>query len=269
MHQSSRLTAAKCQRAGFLSSASSDGVVILVAFIAIVAIVNLTIWLRYTARPSPKEEEAPKETPAAAATSSTVPESDESVNAPPPYTPPTSSPPATEPEPDKAVVDFPNPQDTAPAFVLGTFILAALVFSLVTLYFSFQYLNYCPEVDPNAELGIGSIIWWCFYGALVLGASSGLVSWGLLCWYVGGGKKQDLWLDSILLGLGIAVCLPLTMLYQLSVVVVRGCQEQFCGMTFEEEQDSVVKVVETDVEMQRLLKDDNDGVHDDEVGGRS
>lgn len=266
VHHSTRLTAAKCQRAGFLSSASGDGVVVLVAFIAVIAIVNLTIWLRYTARPSPKEKEAP----AAAAISSTEPESDESENAPPPYTPPASSPPATESEPDKAVVDFPNPKDTAPAFVLGMVLFAALVFSLVTLFFCFQYLSYCPEVEPNAPLGTGSIIGWCFYGVLVLGASSGFVSWGLLCWYVGGGKKQNLWLDSIPFGLAIAVCLPFALLYQGAVLVVRGCQKWFCGVTFEEEQDGVVEEVEADVEMQRLMKGDNDGVDDDEeVGGRS
>ncbi|KFY87286.1 hypothetical protein V500_07089 [Pseudogymnoascus sp. VKM F-4518 (FW-2643)] len=268
VHQSTRLTAAKCRRAGFLSSVSGDGLVIFVAFIAVIAIVNLTIWLRYTARPSPKAKE--KEAPAAAAISSTVPESDESENAPPPYTPPASSPPATEPEPDKAVVNFPNPKDTAPAFVHGTFIFAALVFSLVTLFFCFQYLNYCPEVEPNAPLGTGSIIWWCFYGVLVLGASSGFVSWGLLCWYVGGGKKQVISLDSIPLGLAIAMLLPFVLFYQGAVQLVRGCQKWFCGVAFEEEQDTVVEEVEADVEMQRLMKGNNDGNDDDEeVGGRS
>lgn len=264
VHHSNGLTTAKCQRAGFLSSAS-DGVIVLVIFVTIIATITLTIILRQTAQPSTKG----KEVPAAAATSSTAPVADESENAPPPYAPPTPSPPATEPEPGKAVVDFPNPKDTAPAFVLGTVLLAAQIFALITLGFAIQYTNYCPKVKPKAPLGTGGIIGWCFYALLVLFASSGLVSWGLLCWYVGGGKKRDLLLDSIPLGVVIGALMPFSFLYHMAVLAVQGCQKRFCGVTFEEEQESAVEA-ETDVEMQRLMKGDNDGDDDDEeVGGRS
>ncbi|OBT48087.1 hypothetical protein VE00_01094 [Pseudogymnoascus sp. WSF 3629] len=265
VHNSANLTSAKCLRAGFLSSFPSEAVVFLL-FVAVIAIIPLTIFLRETARPSPKK----KEVPAAAATESTVPESGESENAPPPYAPPAPS--STEAEPDKAAVNFPNPKDTAPAFVRGTLILAVLVLALVTIAFGFQYLNYCPEVDPNAPLGTWSIIGWCFYALLVLFASSGLVSWGLLCWYVGGGKKQDFMLDIMSLGVFVGVSVPFYMLYAGAVGVVRGCQKWLCGVTFEEGQDGGVEAVETDVEMQRLMKGDNNGDDYDEeevVAGRS
>ncbi|OBT67289.1 hypothetical protein VE03_02612 [Pseudogymnoascus sp. 23342-1-I1] len=265
VHQSTRLTAAKCQRAGFLSSVS-DSVIVFVIIVTIIATIGLTLWLRNIARPSPGK----KEDPAAAATPSTEPASDESENAPPPYAPPVSSPPTTEPEPDKAVVDFPNPKDTAPAFVLGTAVLAAQIFATVTLGFAIQYTNYCPKVEPNAPLGTGGIIGWCFYAVLVMYTSSGLVSWGLLCWYVGGGKKQDLNLDVIPFCFGVGVLMPFALVYYGAVATVQGCQKWLCGVTFEEEQDSVVEEVETDVEMQRLMKGDNDGDDDDEeTGGRS
>lgn len=79
-----------------------------------------------------------------------------------------------------------------------------------------------------------------------------------------------MWLDCIPFGVAVAVCVPFVLVYQGAVLVVRGCQKWFCGVTFEEEQDDVVEEVETDVEMQRLMKGDNDGVDDDEeVGGRS
>ncbi|KFY69761.1 hypothetical protein V499_09779 [Pseudogymnoascus sp. VKM F-103] len=268
VHNSANLTSAKCLRAGFLSSGPSE-VVVFALFVSVIAIIPLTIFLRETARPSPKKKEAP----VAAATETTEPESGESENAPPPYAPPAPSPPATEPESNKAAVDFPNPKDTAPAFVRGTIILALLVLALVTIGFGFQYLNYCPEVDPEAPLGTWSIIGWCFFVLLVLFASSALVSWGLLCWYVCGGKKQDFMLDIMSLSVFVGVGLPFYALYMGAVELVRGCQKWFCGVTFEEEeQDGVVEAVETDVEMQRLMKGDNDGDDYDEevvVAGRS
>lgn len=270
MHHSNGHTTAKCQRAGFLSSAS-DGVIVLVILVTIIATITLTIILRQTAQPSTKEKEAP----AAATTSSTEAAGDESDNAPPPYAPPASSSSVssssiTEPELGKAVVEFPNPKDTAPAFVLGTILLAAQMFALVTLGFAIQYTNYCPKVRPNVPLGTGGIIGWCFYALLVLFASSGLVSWGLLCWYVGGGKKRDLNLDSIPLGVAIGALTPFALLYQVAVLAVQGCQKKLCGVSFEEEQESAVEEVETDVEMQRLMKGVDDGDDDDEeVGGRS
>lgn len=265
VHHSTHLTAAKCLRAGFLSSASGDAIIVVI-LTTVVAIMALTVWLRCIARPYMKEKEAPD------VTTVESPESNESENAPPPYEPPASSPPAPGPAPNNAVVDFPNPKDTAPAFVLGTILCAAQVFALVTLGFCIQNLNYCPKVKPNAPLGIGSIIWWCVYGVFVVGTSSGFVSWCLLCWYVGGGKKQDFMLDIIPLSFMVAVFLPFVpfvLVYQGAVWAVRGCQKWFCGVTFEEDQDNVVEEVETDVEMQRLMKGNDDADDDEEVGGRS
>ncbi|OBT78785.1 hypothetical protein VF21_02565 [Pseudogymnoascus sp. 05NY08] len=267
VHSSANLTSAKCLRAGFLSSLPS-GVIGFILFVALIAIIPLTIFLREIARPSPKK----KEVPAAAATESTVPESGESDNAPPPYAPPASSPSATEAEPEMVEVNFPNPKDTAPSFVFGTIILALLVLSLVITGFGVQYMAYCPEVDPNAPLGTWSIVGWCIFVLLVLFASSGLVSWGLLFYYVCGGKKQDFMLDIMSLGVFVGVGIPFYLLFMGAVEVVRGCQKYLCGVTFEEEQDGVVEAVETDVEMQRLMKGDNDsGDYDEEevVAGRS
>lgn len=264
VHHSTHLTAAKCLRAGFMSSAS-DTVVTLVALVAVAATLALTVWLRKTAAPSSKE----KEVPAAAATPSTESESAESENAPPPYEPPASSLPTSEPAPKRPVADFPNPEDTAHAFVLGTVLFAAQTFMLVTLGFCIQHFNYCPKVEINAPLSTGSIIIWFLYAWLVLIASSGFVSWGLLCWYVGGGKKQDFVLDIIPLGLIVATLMPFMLLFMGAVQAVRGCQKWLCGVTFEEQHD-VLEEVETDVELQRLIKGDNDGDDDkEEVASRS
>ncbi|KFX97099.1 hypothetical protein O988_05027 [Pseudogymnoascus sp. VKM F-3808] len=269
---STRLTAAKCRRAGHLASSSPTLIVVLIIS-SIVSIITFTIWLRYTARPSTPTEE--KATPDAAATANAEPAADgESENAPPPYTPPAATLPVTEPAPTpvKAVVDFPNPKDTAPAFVRGTIYFSLLVFNLVILGLSLQYVNYCPKVDPNAPLDTGGFVRWVFYGIFALFASSGLVSWGLLCWYVGGGKKQDIMLDIIPLSLAVAIFLPFYGVYEGSVALVRVCQKSLCGVALEEEQDTVVaEEAVVDVEMQRLMKGDNEGDDDDEVvfAGRS
>jgi hypothetical protein len=269
---STRLTAAKCRRAGHLASSSPTLIVVLIVT-SIVSIITFTIWLRYTARPSPPTEE--KATPDAAATANAEPAADgESENAPPPYTPPATTLPVTEAAPTtvNAVVDFPNPKDTAPAFVRGTIYFSLLVFNLVTLGFSLQYVNYCPKVDPNAPLDTGGIVRWVFYGILALFASSGLVSWGLLCWYVGGGKKKDIMLDIIPLSLAVAIFLPFYGVYEGSVALVRVFQKSLCGVALEEEQNAVVaEEAVVDVEMQRLMKGDNEGDDDDEIvfAGRS
>ncbi|KFY33569.1 hypothetical protein V494_07530 [Pseudogymnoascus sp. VKM F-4513 (FW-928)] len=267
VHHSTRLTAAKClHRAGFLSSAP-EGLVGTAIAVLIVVIIVLTFCLRFKARPATEEEK----TPGAAATTSTDPENGESENAPPPYEPPASSAPAAESRSNMPVVDFPNPKDTAPAFVTGTILFAAQVFCLVTLAFCIQHVNYCPKVDPAAKLSTGSIIGWCFYATLVLFASSGLISWGLLCYYVAGGKKQDLTLDFIPFAISVVVCMPFVVFYLGAVDIVRRCQKWFCGLGLEEEEDNVVEEVETDVEMQRLMKgnDNNDDYdEEEEVGGR-
>lgn len=103
---------------------------------------------------------------------------------------------------------------------------------------------------------------------LVLGASSGLVSWVLLCWYVGGGKKREFVLDIIPLSIAVAVFVPFVLLYQGAIWLVQGCQKWFCGVTFEEERDNVVaEEVVVDMEMQRLIKGDDDD-DDEETGVR-
>lgn len=79
-------------------------------------------------------------------------------------------------------------------------------------------------------------------------------------------------LDIMSLGVFVGVFVPFYMLYAGAVGVVRGCQKWFCGVTFEEGQDGGVEAVETDVEMQRLMKGNNDGDNYDEeevVAGRS
>lgn len=245
-------------------SSAPDTAVTLVALVAVTATLALTVWLRQTAAPSPKEKEVPE----AAATPSTDLESAGSENEPPPYEPPASSPPISEPAPKEPVVDFPNPEDTAHAFVLGTVLFAAQIFMLITIGFCIQHYNYCPKVKPNAPLSTGSIIIWCLYALLILIACSGFVSWGLLCWYVGGGKKQDFVLDIIPLGIVVAALSPFMLLFMGAVQAVRGCQKWLCGVTFEEQNG--VEEVETDLELQRLMKGDDDGDDDKEgVAGRS